>query len=59
MHRNRERDPVLGKKTGSGALYLKRREFFFKVYLMNILDNFKKAFFSVFIFSVSDVPKMC
>ena len=44
-------DPVLTKKNGSRALYLKRREIFL-IYQINILDNFE-AFFIVFILLVS------
>ena len=33
-------DPVLGKKNGSGALYLKRREVFKNSYLNNLDSNF-------------------
>ena len=42
----RDEDPVFGKKTGSGTLYLKRRKIL-KFYLMNILDNFN-SFLSCF-----------
>mgnify|MGYP001447432400 CR=1 FL=1 len=40
---NRDEDTVLAK-TGSGALYLKRREIL-KVFKAKVLDNFKKLSF--------------
>ena len=47
----RDEDPVLAKKTGSGALYLKQMEIF-KSLKANILDNFKSLLFCFHTFGV-------
>ena len=41
----------MAKKTGSGALYHERKESF-KLYLMKILENFKRLLLCFHIFSV-------
>ena len=48
----RDEDPGLAKKTGSGALYLKRREIFKSL----LRKHFLKAIFFVSILLVSAVP---